>query len=264
MKTTTPPAIRLIDGIPFVRVIDLAHAWDTTTSNILASCKPHHVPEEHLRRIDGRVWCSFAGLRYRMTATKHGSRIAGHIREFLDSQAVKPTATKTTAAAAPNPGPTATDLGTAALIADARRMAADAIAQATDNAHRLDAQARAIHDLQAKQTTANSETFAAKEKAAQAVSVSHASRNRARSNANRITRQAARLDKLDDRMAAMENDSYRRFDTVMARCHHVETRQGGTAVQVTRLEQRQRFALWSLAVMATVQVFAAIIRLARR
>lgn len=255
--TTTAPAVQLIDGQPFVRVVDLAHLWDTSTSAILATDKPHQTPEEHIRRIDGRVWCSFQGLRYRLTATESKSRLTRHIREFLDAQAEK-TEPKT------EPTPTPTDLGTAALIADARRMAADAIAQATDNAHRLDAQARAIHDLQAKQTTANSETFAAKEKAAQAVSVSHASRNRARSNANRITRQAARLDKLDDRMAAMENDSYRRFDTVMARCHHVETRQGGTAVQVMRLEQRQRFALWSLAVMATVQVFAAIIRLARR
>ena len=165
-QTSNTPTIRIIDGIPFVRVIDLAHLWNTSTASILATSKPHHVPEEHIRRIDGRVWCSFAGLRYRLRAAKQGSQLTRHIREFLDAQAEK----KPTAEPTPEP----TDLGTAALIADARRTASQALAKA------------------------------------------------------------------------------------------VETRQGGAAVQVTRLEQRQRFTLWSIAVMATVQVFAAIARIARR
>lgn len=252
------PAIKYIDGQPFVRVIDLGHMWHTNSSNILAIGKPHHVPEEHLRRIDGRVWCSFQGLRYRMAATKHGSSIAGRIREFLDAQAEK-TEPKTTPKQAQ-----ATDLGTAALIADARRMAANAIAQATDNAHRLDAQARAIHDLQSKQTTANGETFAATEKAAQAVSASHASRNRARNNAHRLTKQAARLDNLEKRAEEQGNDSYRRFDTVMTRLHRVERRQGDNAIELTATKEDVRFVKWSIAVLAVVQALAGIVRLARR
>lgn len=88
---TTPatPAVKYINDIPYVRVIDLARQWDTVTSNVLAIGKPHHVPEEYLRRIDGRIWCSFPGLRYRLTATHASSRLTRHIREFLDAQAAK-------------------------------------------------------------------------------------------------------------------------------------------------------------------------------
>ena len=129
MKTSqniATPAVQLIDGQPFVRVIDLAHLWNTTTASILATDKPHQVPEEHIRRIDGRVWCSFPGLRYRVQATKQGSQLTSLIREFLESHIEKkPT---------PEPTPTPTDLGTAALIADARRTASQALAKAEEAA----------------------------------------------------------------------------------------------------------------------------------
>ena len=84
-QTSNTPTIRIIDGIPFVRVIDLGHLWNTTTASILATDKPHQVPEEHLRRIDGHVWCSFPGLRYRVQAAKQGSQLTSLIREFLES-----------------------------------------------------------------------------------------------------------------------------------------------------------------------------------
>lgn len=128
-QTTTTPTVRLIDGQPFVRVVDLAHLWDTSTSAILATDKPHQVPEEHIRRIDGRVWCSFQGLRYRLTATESKGRLTRHIREFLDAQAEK-----TEPKPEPTPTPTPTDLGTAALIADARRTASMALTKAEEAA----------------------------------------------------------------------------------------------------------------------------------
>ena len=215
------PAVQLIDGIPFVRVIDLGHLWNTTTASILATDKPHQVPEEHIRRIDGRVWCSFPGLRYRVTAAKRGGHLTSLIREFLESHIEKkPT---------PEPTPTPTTLGTAALIADARRTASQALAKAQE----------------------------AEEQAGEARGVAYDAKVDAEDNAKS-------LDAFDDRVAAMENDSYRRFDTVMTRCHRVETRQGDAAVNMTRLENRQHWTAWTLAATATIQALAAIIRLARR
>lgn len=252
MKQTITPAIKYIDGQPFVRVIDLGHQWHTNTSNILAIGKRHHVPEEQLRRIDGRVWCSFQGLRYRVAATKHGSSIAGRIREFLDSQEEK---TEPKPAQATEPA--ATDLGTAALIADARRTASQALAKASDNEKRIDNLTNVIHDLQDTATAGNSEMFAAKEKAAKAISVSHASRNRARNNAQRLTRQA-------EKIQALENDSYRRFDTLMARCHRIERRQGDNAIELTGVKRSVWLLQWAAAGLAVVQVVGGIVRMARR
>ena len=125
------PAMKTINGKTCVRLTDLAHAWDTTTSNILAASKPHHIPGKYLHRIDGRVWCELEGLRYRSTATKK-SRLTRHIMEFLNSLG-KP------AAESAEPEPTGTetqamDLGTAALIADARRTASQALAKAEEAA----------------------------------------------------------------------------------------------------------------------------------
>lgn len=132
MKPTPTTAIKYIDGQPFVRVIDLGHAWHTSTSAILATGTCRQIPEEHIRRIDDRVWCSFAGLRYRLKATKNANRLTRHIRKFLDSQEEKkPTAAKPTPETTT---PAATDLGTAALIADARHTASQALAKAEEAA----------------------------------------------------------------------------------------------------------------------------------
>lgn len=120
------PAMKTINGKTCVRLIDLAHAWDTTTSNILAASKPHHIPGKYLHRVDGRVWCELEGLRYRSTATSK-SRLTRHIVEFLDSleKPTEPTPTTTE--------PAATDLDT--TIADARRTAYQALAKAEENAN---------------------------------------------------------------------------------------------------------------------------------
>ena len=220
-QTSNTPTIRIIDGIPFVRVIDLGHLWNTTTASILATDKPHQVPEEHLRRIDGHVWCSFPGLRYRVQAVKQGSQLTSLIREFLESHIEKkPT---------PEPTPPATGKARAALIADARRTASQALAKAQE----------------------------AEEQADEACDVAYDAKVDAEDNAKS-------LEAYDDRIAAMENDSYRRFDTVMTRCHRVETRQGDAAVNMTRLENRQHWTAWTLAATATIWALAAIIRLARR
>lgn len=126
------PAMKIINGKQCVRLIDLAHAWDTTTSNILCTSKPYHIPGKYLHRIDGRVWCELEGLRYRSTATKK-SRLTRHIGEFLNSLG-KP--------AEPEPEPTETetqamDLGTASLIADAHQLAADSFLKSSDNSEKL-------------------------------------------------------------------------------------------------------------------------------
>lgn len=129
METT--PAMKIINGKPCVRVLDLANMWHTSTASILATGKPHHIPEEFLRRIDGRVWCQLAGLRYRLKAVKQDSNLNWCIREFLDTQEEK--RTKKTPSQ-----PAATDLGTADLIADARRTASQALAKAENNEKRVE------------------------------------------------------------------------------------------------------------------------------
>lgn len=117
------PAMKTINGKQCVRLIDLAHAWDTTTSNILCTSKPYHIPEKYLHRIDGRIWCELEGLRYRSTATSK-SRLTRHICEFLDSLG-KPT----------EPEPTETRM--AKLIADAHQLAADAFLKSSDNSEKF-------------------------------------------------------------------------------------------------------------------------------
>ena len=130
------PAMKTINGKQCVRLIDLAHAWDTTTSNILCTSKPYHIPEKYLHRIDGRIWCELEGLRYRSTATSK-SRLTRHIVEFLNSlgkpaaESAEPAATVTTTE------PAITNPDTAALIADAHQLAADAFLKASDNSEKL-------------------------------------------------------------------------------------------------------------------------------
>lgn len=263
MKTTTPPAIRLIDGIPFVRVIDLAHAWDTTTSNILASCKPHHVPEEHLRRIDGRVWCSFAGLRYRMTATKHGSRIAGHIREFLDSQAEK-----TEPKPEPTPTPTPTDLGTAALIADTRRTASQALAKTQELSGKLDRFADAIHGTQNKTTDNAAAVHVAKQKADTALDTAQQAADLTQENADRITvtgdRISLRLDRLSEHVDRVEKDAIASREDALQRTRQAERQQRDNAIELTGVKRSLWLLQWSMAALAVVQAVGGIIRMARR
>lgn len=124
------PAMKTINGKTCVRLIDLAHAWDTTTSNILAASKPHHIPGKYVHRVDGCVWCELEGLRYRSTATSK-SRLTRHIVEFLDSLEKK---TETESAKPEPTEPETEPIGTAALIADARRTASQALAKAEEAA----------------------------------------------------------------------------------------------------------------------------------
>lgn len=128
METT--PVKAIINGKKCVRVLDLAKAWGTSTATILATDKPHAVPAKYIHRLNGLVWCELEGLRQRAEATKNrkSSYISRKILEFLDGLE-KPETT------APEP----TDLGTAALIANARRTAAEAL----DRANEADTHAKA-------------------------------------------------------------------------------------------------------------------------
>lgn len=132
MKPTTP-AMKTINGKKCVRLIDLAKAWDTTTSNILCTSKPYHIPEKYLHRVDGRVWCDVEGLRYRSTATSK-SRLTRHICEFLDSLE---TPTEPTSEPAATTEPAETGSRTAGLVADAHQLAADSFLKASDNSEKL-------------------------------------------------------------------------------------------------------------------------------
>lgn len=287
MKTTatnTTPAVRYIDGKPFVRVIDLGHMWHTNTSNILASGKRHHVPEEQLRRIDGRVWCSFQGLRYRVQATKNGSNITRLICEFLDAQEKKttPTAAKSETATlkASNSTPLKTmptDLGTAALIADARRTASQALAKtkeasrvinvyhriALENQRRieeLEKQCAHLHPMLATHDAA----FDAKAEAEQNAqrldkleNMPKTTRNRARTNANRLTKQAARIDKL-------ERESRGRYAAATARVQAAERQQRDNTARIAVIEEHARAIDWTLAAVAILGIVGRAIRLLRR
>lgn len=205
-STTAAPAMKIINGKPCVRVIDLAKAWHTSTASILATGKPHHIPEEFLRRIDGRVWCQLAGLRYRLKAVKQDSNLNWCIREFLDTQEEKRTPT------APKP----TDLGTAALIADARRTASQALNRANeaDNfAYDANTLAKAndkrIGKLEIRMDSVEADVYSLKHDTRR----DHVARHQSASatvvsdkNTGRINDLATRVHDLDVRAKALEHD----------------------------------------------------------
>lgn len=255
-KTGNTPAIRIIDGRPFVRVIDLAHLWNTSTASILATGKPHHVPEEHIRRIDGRVWCSLAGLRYRLRAAKQGSQLSGFIRGFLDTQEEKnPTVAKT------EPEPTPTDLGTAALIADARRTASQALAKTETLEKRTDAAESIV------KSCAN-----IAEEASEAVdrvgTTAQRAADLAQENADIITvtgdRISLRLDRLSEHVDRVEKDAAARHDDALARIRSAERKQRDNAARIGTLEEHARAIDWTIAAVAMLGVVGRLIRLLHR
>ena len=247
--TSTTPSVRLMDGQPFVRVVDLAHLWDTSTSAILATDKPHQIPEEHIRCIDGRLWCSFQGLRYRLTATSTASRLTRHIREFLDSQEEKkPTAAK------PKPEPQATDLGTAALIADARRTASQALAKTQELSGKLDRLTAAIHVV--KQTADT-----ALDTATQAADLTQENADIITVTSDRIS---LRLDQLSEHVDHVEKDAIAYRGDALQRVRQAEREQRGNAARIRTLEEHARAVDWTLAAVATLAVVGRVIRLLRR
>ena len=78
------PSIQYINGHPYIRVRDLANAWHTTTSTILATGKPQQVPAEYRRMIDREAWVDVEGLRIRVGSMKPGSNLAFQLKQLVD------------------------------------------------------------------------------------------------------------------------------------------------------------------------------------
>lgn len=83
-KEQPMPDMKTINGRTYVKVHDLANAWHTTTSTILATGKPHQVPTKYRKTIDGCTWCDVDGLRYRLNTMKTGSDLAVQLKQLVD------------------------------------------------------------------------------------------------------------------------------------------------------------------------------------
>ena len=263
--TTATPAMKTINGKQCVRVLDLAKSWHTSTASILATGKPHHIPAKHIHRIDGYAWCDFAGLRYRVASAKQGSWISKFIREFLDAQdrAIGDDA-KTDVENAEKP----TDLGTAALIADARRTASLALAKAENNEKRVETLEK---HMDAAESVVRSAANIAEEASEAVDRIGAAAEQKqqeavdlAKENADIMRGEIERLTRLSDDVDKAEKKAAARHDEVMARIRQAERQQRDTAARIQTLEEQARAVDWTIAAVAMLSVAARFIRLLRR
>ena len=264
MTLTATPAMKTINGKKCVRVIDLARAWGTTTATILATDKPRAVPEKYIHRLNGRAWCELDGLRKRANAVKDlkSSYISREILAFLDGLE-KPTAAKPTASSSQ-----ATDLGTAALLADARRTASQALAKAENNAKRVE---KLEKHMDAAELVVKSAANIAEE-ASEAVdrlgSVVQQAQQQdadlAKENADIIRGEIERLTKLSEHVDRVEKDAIAHRGDALARIRQAERQQRDNTACIRTLEEHARAVDWTLAAVAVLSVAGRLIRLLRR
>lgn len=84
MTESIMPEMKTINGHTYVKVRDLANAWYTTTSTILATGKPHQIPAKYRRMIGREAWVDVEGLRIRVGSMKPGSNLAFQLKQLVD------------------------------------------------------------------------------------------------------------------------------------------------------------------------------------
>lgn len=255
--TAATPAMKIVNGKQCVRVLDLAKAWGTSTATILATDKPHAVPDRFIHRINGRAWCELEGLRQRADAVKDrkSSYISREIIDFLDSLE-KPIE--------PKPEPQATDLGTAALIADARRTANIAIVKTNENRGILDGTIDAVNGNKVSITDNAASIHVAKDIANKALDTATQAADLAQENADIVSGEIERLTKLSERVDRVEKDAIAHRCDALQRVRQAECKQRDNEARIATLEEHARALDWTLAAVAMLGVVVHVIRLLHR